>query len=727
MKIKYLGILFVAVLLNIQAGFTQIIDPVKWTSRLEKISEKEVYLVFEAKIESHWHMYAQEFGGNEPGPVRMSWTFPESSQYKRVGGVQEITKPIKEFDDIFGIDVKFFDGKAVLKQKIEVLSSSDFNITTEVHYQVCSDEQCINFDKEFTFSIKGVAAAVNTTEKEEVKEETVIENNEEVVEENPENEAIEENTNTNDSIPAVSDEKEGALKTFNTGKTPVIVTQNEYSDLDTKGKSSLIWFFFISMLFGLTALVTPCVFPMIPMTVSFFMHSGENKAKGKMQAITYGISIVLIYTIPIAILVAISNLFGSSSISADFANFLSTHWIPNILFFVIFVVFAASFFGMFEITLPNWMLNKSDQKASQGGLMGTFFMAFTLVLVSFSCTGPIVGGILVESTQGGQIIKPLIGMFGFSLGVALPFTMFAFFPELLKKLPKSGGWLNSVKVVLGFLELALGLKFLSVADQTYGWGILDREIYIALWIVIFALMGLYLLGKLKFAHDSDVPYVKVPRLLMGILTFSFVLYLLPGLWGAPLKALAGYLPPKSTHDFDLIRMIEGDQSSTLCEEPKYADELHLPHGLKGYFDIHQAIRCAKEKNKPIFIDFTGHGCVNCREMEDNVWSDPRVLQLLKEEYVVVALYVDDKNIELPEEDWFTSTYDKGVKKMLGKQNADIQIVNFNKNSQPYYVLLDYNGVVLENPVAYDLDPTKFYNFLESGLKRYKKLHAKEDE
>ncbi len=404
------------------------------------------------------------------------------------------------------------------------------------------------------------------------------------------------------------------------------------------------------------------------------------------------------------------------------------HWLPNILFFLIFVVFAASFFGMFEITLPHWMVNKSDQAADRGGFLGPVFMALTLVLVSFSCTGPIVGTILVESA-GGQVVKPIIGMLGFSLAFALPFTMFAFFPSLLANMPKSGGWLNSVKVILGFLELALGLKFLSVADQTYHWGLLDREVYIALWIVIFFLMGLYLLGKIKFAHDSDVPFLSVPRLAFSIITFAFVVYLLPGMFGAPLKFLSGYLPPQQTHDFDVNAIVRnnvqlysgsggGADVQEICETPRYHDFLHLPHGLEGYFDYDQAIVCAKEQNKPIFIDFTGHGCVNCREMEANVWSDPKVLKRLREEYIVVALYVDDKT-RIPEDEWVTSTYDGKVKKTVGKKYADLQITMFEVNAQPFYVLMGHNGEVLAQPRAYDLDVNDFVEFLDTGLKNYK--------
>jgi thiol:disulfide interchange protein DsbD len=408
----------------------------------------------------------------------------------------------------------------------------------------------------------------------------------------------------------------------------------------------------------------------------------------------------------------------------DIANWLSTHWLPNVLFFLIFVVFAASFFGMFEIVMPHWLVNKSTANEDKGGFIGPIFMALTLVLVSFSCTGPIVGTILVESA-GGQFLKPIIGMLGFSLAFALPFTVFAFFPQYLNKLPKSGGWLNSVKVVLGFLELALGLKFLSVADQTYHWGLLDREIYVALWVVIFALMGLYLLGKLKFAHDSDVKFLSVPRLFLAIATFSFVVYLIPGMWGAPLKALSGYMPPMHTHDFDMNKIARDNAGSggviakaEICETPKYHDFLHLPHGLEGYFDYEQALACAKEQNKPLFIDFTGHGCVNCREMEANVWADPKVLEMLRNDYIVTALYVDDKTT-LPENEWITSTYDGKVKKTVGKKFADLQITRFNINAQPYYVLVNPNGELLVQPKAYDLKVDNFVDFLKLGLQNHK--------
>jgi thiol:disulfide interchange protein DsbD len=483
-----------------------------------------------------------------------------------------------------------------------------------------------------------------------------------------------------------------------------------------------LWaFFFAALGGGLIALLTPCIYPMIPLTVSYFMHGSENKGKTISKAIVYGLSIILIYVL-IGTIVAVA-------LGEAFTNWLSTHWVPNIFFFLLFTIFAASFFGMFEIVLPSWLVNKSDKQADRGGYVGAFFMAFTLVLVSFSCTAPIAGSILALSTQG-EVILPIVGMLGFSLAFAIPFTLFAAFPAALDKLPKSGGWLNSVKVVIGFLELAIGLKFLSVADQTYHWGILDREIYIAFWIVIFTLMGIYLLGKLTFAHDTEVKHIGVPRLILAVITFTFVVYLIPGMFGAPLKALSGWLPPQTTHDFDLNKIVRdnlqvyggsggGDNVVEICETPKYHDKLHLPHGLEGYFDFDQALACAKEQNKPIFIDFTGHGCVNCREMEANVWSDPKVLKVLRNEYIVVALYVDDKRIKLPESEWYKSDYDGKMKKTLGAKNFDFQKSKFNANAQPFYVLMGHNGEVLAQPRAYNLDIDAFVDFLKIGISNFK--------
>lgn len=667
----------------------QVLKPVKWNFTTKQIAPDEAQLIFTATIEATWHLYSQDIPEN--GPVPTSFTFEKSPKFSIIGKVKE-PKAIEEFDGNFDMVVKYFANKAVFTQNIKILSDQDFQVKGFLEFMCCDDSRCLPPDEvDFSFKVKGNPGVAKT--------EVVA-----PIANVPEPEIAADSLELVEVAPAPKDS---------------ISEQGEElsAESDTTNEKSSLWtLFFFSFIAGLAAILTPCVFPMIPMTVTFFLKE-KDKVKAKFQAITYGISIIFIYTV-IGTVVAIT-------LGANFANFLSTHWIPNVLFFAIFMFFAASFLGMFEITLPSWLINKSDSQADRGGVIGSFFMAFTLVLVSFSCTGPIVGAILVASA-GGQVLEPIIGMLGFSLAFALPFTLFAFFPRWLNNMPKSGGWLNSVKVVLGFIELALGLKFLSIADQTYHWGILDREIYLGFWIVIFTLMGFYLLGKLKFAHDSDVKFISVPRLTLAIITFTFVVYMIPGMFGAPLQALSGYMPPQATHDFDLNKIVRDNvqafssgsggetKQSILCDKPKHAELLHLPHGLEGYFDYEQGLACAKQQNKPVFIDFTGHGCVNCREMEARVWADPRVLKKLREDFVVIALYVDDKT-ELPESEWITSTYDGKVKKTIGKKYADFQISKFNVNAQPYYVLLDTNGSVLVPPKAYDLEVENFLDFLDSGL------------
>ncbi len=484
------------------------------------------------------------------------------------------------------------------------------------------------------------------------------------------------------------------------------------------GNGGSIWGYILSAVgWALVALLTPCVFPMIPMTVSFFLKGSGSVAQGRFRALMYGLFIVVLYTLPIGIIIFLTWLIGGDAVTADIFNWISTHWLPNILFFIVFMVFAASFFGAFEIVLPEKLVNNSDAKADKGGLAGIFFMALTLVLVSFSCTGPIIGSALIQSTSG-EVWTPIITMLAFSVVFALPFTLFALFPSWLKQLPKSGGWLNSVKVVLGFVELALGLKFLSVADQTYHWGLLDREVYIAIWIAIFFLLGLYLLGKLKFKHDSDMPYLSVTRLVFAIASFAFVVYMLPGMWGAPLRALSGYMPPIQSQDFV---MGAGSAAAAPASEAKasgvkYGDVLELPHGLDGFFDLDEAKAYAAEVGKPLFLDFTGHGCVNCREMEARVWSDPRVLDILRNEYVIVALYADDK-LKVAEEDWVTTESGK-VLKTLGKINSHYALTTYGVNAQPYYVLVDDNGETLADR-SYDLDVEGFIDFLKKGVEDYK--------
>ena len=478
-----------------------------------------------------------------------------------------------------------------------------------------------------------------------------------------------------------------------------------------------------AILWGFAMLMTPCVFPMVPMTVSFFLKGSDNVAQGRFKAGMYGLFIVSLYTLPIALLIVITRVIGGESVTADIFNWIATHWLPNILFFIIFMVFAASFFGAFEITLPQSLVNKSDKGSDKKGLAGVFFMALTLVLVSFSCTGPIVGNVLIQATSSnGAWWIPIVTMLAFSVAFALPFTLLAFFPSLLKDLKKSGGgWLNTVKVVMGFIEVALGFKFLSVADQTYHWGLLDREVYLAIWIVCFSLLGFYLLGKLRFAHDDEVTHISVPRLTLSIVVFSFVVYMIPGMFGAPLKALSGYMPPISSQDFVLTA---GSGSHQVVDVPaqqegnKY-DFLHLPHGLQGYFDLDEALAAAKKAGKPVFVDVTGHGCVNCREMESRVWSNPAVLEKLRNDFVVVALYVDDK-YKLAKEDWVTDEATGDVYKDLGRANSFIARSKWNVNAQPNYVLLSPDGEMLVPVRGYDLSVDGFVNFLQSGLDAYGK-------
>lgn len=471
-----------------------------------------------------------------------------------------------------------------------------------------------------------------------------------------------------------------------------------------------------AILWGFAMLLTPCVFPMIPMTVSFFLKNSGNAHRGRFHAFMYGLFIVLLYTVPISLVILITWIAGGDSVTADIFNWLATHWLPNILFFIVFMVFAASFFGAFEITLPSSWVNKADGKSDKKGLVGVFFMALTLVLVSFSCTGPIVGTVLIQSTKG-QFWMPIVTMFAFSVAFALPFTLFALFPSLLTKL-RSGSWLGSVKVVLGFIEVALGFKFLSVADQTYHWGLLDREVYLAIWIVTFSLLGLYLLGKIRFAHDEKVEHLSVTRLALAIVDFAFVVYMIPGMFGAPLKALSGYLPPIGTQDFVLGAVNasssgngEDERTVSLYGE-KYG--LHLPLGLDGYFTIEEGLAAAKASGKPVFVDVTGHGCVNCREMEARVWSDPRVLELLSKKFVVVALYVDDKT-KLDEADWVHAA-NGDVYKEIGRANAYIARTRFEVNSQPNYILLDSDGSQLAPARGYNLDVQGFIDFLNVALK-----------
>lgn len=703
-------------------------NPVHWNTSVEKGSNGIYTIRFTARIEAPWHMY--DMGPYEGGPNATTITFKPDNSYTLVGSVKQQSTPHKKYDPLFEMEIGTFTGRATFVQQVKLAPSvAGTKIAATVEWMACDESSCLPpSDQDFLITVgdpNGQTSAASTKGTDATRQSSAASQS--------------AGSDSNDSSTTAGSADQPDVTTVNgdtlTATTDVTrlgattASDNVQSTVEaadsTATQGGSLWSAIIeAILWGFAALLTPCVFPMVPMTVSFFLKSSENKTRGRTMAALYGLCIILLYTVPIAVIILITQLIGGEAVTADIFNWLATHWIPNIIFFLVFMIFAASFFGAFEITMPSWLINKSDSKADKGGLIGVFFMALTLVLVSFSCTGPIVGSVLIKSTSG-EVWAPVITMLAFSAAFALPFTLFALFPSLLKNLPKSGGWLNSVKVVLGFLELALGLKFLSVADQTYHWGILDREIYLALWIAIFSLLGLYLLGKIRFAHDSDTQKIGVTRLLLAIITFAFVIYMLPGMWGAPLKGLSGYLPPLHTQDFVLGS--EAPSTSTVpstvangTPAPKYSDFLSLPHGLQGFFDYQEALEYARKVNKPLFVDYTGHGCVNCREMEARVWSDPQVLNRLRNDFVIVALYSDDKK-ELPQEDWVTTETGK-VLKGLGKINAHFAHKQFGINSQPYYMILDTAGKQLVPGRGYDLDIDQFVQFLQTGAERF---HAKE--
>ncbi len=648
------------------AGMAQPVQPVSWQAEAGHIEGKIYEIRLTGTISGDWHIYdVQDYGLIGPNGTVVS---VEGEGFAAVGGPYMLSQVDKSYDDTFRMEIGTCSGPVVIGQKVELLKDAA-DVTVSVEWQACNDVNCLPPDDWSTI------VAVSP------------------------------------SVPNASAE----LRSCRAEKCP---SQSDSADSTTPshdGETADIWRLILAALaWGFVALLTPCVFPMIPMTVSFFL-----KQKGKWQAGVFGMSIVALYTVPIAIIILITYFAGGQTVTADIFNWLSTHWLPNLVFFAVFMLFAASFLGAFEITLPSSWLNKSDARSDKGGLAGIFFLALTLVLVSFSCTGPIVGSVLIKSTQG-QFWEPIVTMLAFSVAFALPFTVLAFVPSLLKKLPKSGGWLASVKVVLGFIEIALGLKFLSVADQTYHWHLLDREIYLAIWIVVFTMLGFYLLGKIRFKHDEPVEHIGIFRLLLVIVDFTFVVYMIPGMWGAPLKALSGYLPPITTQDFVLDPAQRTSGSTYVLNQEdgasrKYADFLHLPYGIPAYFDYEEARVEALRTGKPILLDFTGHGCVNCREMEARVWSDPRVLKLMKEDYVVCSLYGDDKTV-LDAQYWVTT--DKGkVLKSLGKINSYFMMERFQVNAQPYYAIIDPATEQLKVPArSYNLDRDAYVEFLESGLK-----------
>lgn len=635
-------IILMAVSLLITATSFAQNNPVSWRYSINDLGEDMRQIVIEAKIEAGYHLY--DMGPYSGGPNATVFTFDIQGDASLVGQVEYLTQPHRAYDPSFDMDVGSFEGSARFSQKIKL--NGDASVKLNIEWMCCNDVSCIPpTDTDFVINLGDNPAA---SQKEEAP--------------------TSENTSGKDS-------------------------------------ESSLWILILQAIaWGIAALATPCVFPMIPMTVSFFIKGSSNKALGRFRALMYGLFIVALYTVPIALIIFITWIIGGDAVTADIFNWLSTHWLPNIIFFIVFMVFAASFFGAFEIVMPSKLVNKSDQNSDKKGLGGIFFMALTLVLVSFSCTGPIVGTVLIKSTSG-EFWTPMLTMLAFSIAFALPFTLFALFPSWLKKLPKSGGWLNSVKVVLGFIEIALGLKFLSTADQTYQWGLLDREVYLAIWIVCFTLLGFYLLGKIRFKNDDIIEHVSVLRLSLAIASFSFVVYMLPGMWGAPLKAISGYLPPMQTQDFVL-----GRESATTGISQEQAQ------GHQVFSDLAQAQAFAEKADKPLFINFTGLGCMNCREMEARVLSDSQITEMLRNDYVVVDLFGDDKR-EAPEASWITTENGK-VLKTVGKINSYYVLKEYGINAQPYYILKGH-GQLLSQPRSYNLDVEAFREFLRKGLEEYR--------
>lgn len=667
-------------------------EPVKFSVEQKKISDSEIELIFTGTVDPGWHVYSTDIA--DGGPTAATITFETKEGVKPAGKLTPKGKVLTKHDALFDMQVSYMEGKAVFSQKLKI-TAPQYKVSGYLTFGSCNDENCMPpTNVEFNYSGKGVpagetkeAAAEKKDAKAEETQEAVLE-----IEEHPA--AVEDSVATDTAatsvatLPAAGGDQ-GQISDY---WKPVIQELNAFGTEGTTADRSFWSIFFLGFLGGLVALFTPCVWPIIPMTVSFFLKRNKDKAKGVRDAVTYGISIIVIY---VALGLIVTGIFGASALNA-----LSTNAIFNIFFFLMLVVFAASFMGAFEITLPSSWSSAVDSKAeSTTGLLSIFLMAFTLALVSFSCTGPIIGFLLVEVSTTGSIIAPTIGMFGFALALALPFTLFALFPTWLKQMPKSGNWMNCIKVCLGFLELAFALKFLSVADLAYGWRLLDRETFLALWIVIFALLGFYLLGKIKFPHDEDEDEGKVGviRFFLALISLAFAVYMVPGLWGAPLKAVSAFAPPMKTQDFNL-----------------YTNEVHAQ-----FTDYDAGMAYAKQHGKPVMVDFTGYGCVNCRKMELSVWVDEKVSSLINDEYVLITLYVDDKT-PLPEKVTVQENGAERILRTVGDKWSYLQRTKFGANAQPFYVLIDNNGMPLNKSYSYDEDVDKYVDFLQTGLNNYKK-------
>jgi len=659
-KIKYLVTVLVAAMAALNTS-AQIFDPATWEFSYEKTGENRYEIVIKAEIDEGSHIYSMDVP--EGGPIPTSVVFDSVPGFILDGDPWEVTVPEEALDEAFGMKIKSFSRSAEFRQKITGVDRG-FTVRGTVNYMACNNVTCSPpKDVEFELNIGTVVKEGDNSLSQAVKE---------------------------TSVPP----RQGGR---------------------------LLGFFLISLLAGFAGIITPCVFPMIPMTVAFFSQGSESRSKSVARALVFGLSIVLIYSL-LGIVVSLT------SAGAGIANALSTHWIPNILFFLLFVVFAVSFFGAFEMVLPNKWVTGADSRVDRGGLLASFFLGLTTVIVSFSCTGPIIGVLLVEAASG-DVIRPTIGMFGFGLAFALPFTVFALFPSVMQKIPRSGSWLNSVKVVLAFIMLAFSLKFLLTIDTVYSFRLLSRDIYLAIWIVLFTLLGFYLLGKIKFAHDSDVTHIGPFRLFLVVAVFSFTVYLVTGLFGAPLKGLSVMLPAPDPSQYIAVSSPSGQNTqdqgftfspvfgSDICSEPRHGDRFIMPLGLKGYFEYEQGLACAREQGKPVLLDFKGHACANCKLMEARVWSDPEVLRRLRENFVIVSLYVDDRT-QLPEEEWVRSTVDGKVKKTIGKVNEDIEISRFNTNALPLYVITDHEGNPVNDPMGTNMKAGEYAKWLDEGLEAF---------
>ena len=647
------------------AAYAQIQEPVKFKTELKNVSATELEIVFTASIEHGWHVYSTDLG--DGGPISATFNTDKLTGARLDGKLRPVGKEVASFDKLFEMDVRYFEHTAQFVQKLK-LTGGTYQVKGYLEYGACNDENCLPPTQvEFSFSGKAEGASVAAqTETQEEKADTVA--------------------------PAVIGGADGSTSVVvsdNDLWSPVIDELNALGETTSQEDMSWLYIFITGFVGGLLALFTPCVWPIIPMTVSFFLKRSKDKKKGVRDAWTYGASIVVIY---VTLGLAITAIFGANALNA-----LSTNAIFNIFFCLMLVVFAASFFGAFEITLPSKWSNAVDSKAeATTGLLSIFLMAFTLSLVSFSCTGPIIGFLLVQVSTTGNVIAPAVGMLGFAIALALPFTLFALFPSWLKSMPKSGGWMNVIKVTLGFLELAFALKFLSVADLAYGWRILDRETFLALWIVLFALLGFYLLGKIKFPHDDDDTKVSVTRFFLALASLAFAVYMVPGLWGAPLKAVSAFAPPMQTQDFNL-----------------YNNEVHAK-----FDDYDAGMKYAREHGKPVMLDFTGYGCVNCRKMELAVWTDMKVADLINNDYVLITLYVDNKT-RLPEPVKVMENGTERTLRTVGDKWSYLQRVKFGANAQPFYVLIDNEGKPLNKSYSYDEDIDKYVDFLQTGLDNYK--------